>query len=235
MGRISELREDRDQVPPIWCSQRLPAPGSQWDTQKRLRLPPPSTLCELSVRSFCYALDCLEERIIPTKGFLLDYSTHGCVLASSLQSCPTLCDPMDCSPPGSSVHGLLQARILEWVAMPCSRGSSWPRDRTQVSYASRVGRWPWWLRWWRIYLQCGRPGFNPWFGKIPWRREQLPTPVFWPGEFHGQRRLAVYSPWGSQRVGHEWATFTLSLSLPLTPPGKPIQHTHSHVNITEHG
>ena len=42
--------------------------------------------------------------------------------AKSLQSCPTLCNPMDCSPPGSSVHGILQARVLEWVAMPCSRG-----------------------------------------------------------------------------------------------------------------
>ena len=49
------------------------------------------------------------------------------------QSCPTLCDPMDCSPPGSSVHGILQARILEWVAVSFSRGSSQPRDRTQVS------------------------------------------------------------------------------------------------------
>ena len=45
-----------------------------------------------------------------------------------LQSYPTLCNPMDSSPPGSSVHGILQARILEWVAMPCSRGSSGPRD-----------------------------------------------------------------------------------------------------------
>ena len=53
--------------------------------------------------------------------------------AQSPQSCPTLCDPMDCSPPGSSVHGILQARILEWVAMPSSRGSSWPRDQTGVS------------------------------------------------------------------------------------------------------
>ena len=49
------------------------------------------------------------------------------------QSCPTLCNPMDCSLPGSSVHRILQARILEWVAMPSSRGSSSPRDRTQVS------------------------------------------------------------------------------------------------------
>ena len=50
------------------------------------------------------------------------------------QSCPILCDPMDCSPPDSSVHGILQARILEWVAIPFSRGSSWPRDWTQVSW-----------------------------------------------------------------------------------------------------
>ena len=49
------------------------------------------------------------------------------------QSCPTLCDPVDCSPPGSSVHGILQARVLEWVAISFSRGSSRPRDQTQVS------------------------------------------------------------------------------------------------------
>ena len=45
-------------------------------------------------------------------------------------------------------------------------------------------------------LQCRRPGFDPWVGKIPWRREWLPTLVFLPGEFHGQRSLAGYSPWG---------------------------------------
>ena len=49
------------------------------------------------------------------------------------QSCPTLCDPVDCSPPGSSVHGILQARILEWVAISFSREASQPRDRTQIS------------------------------------------------------------------------------------------------------
>ena len=49
------------------------------------------------------------------------------------QSCPTLCDPMDCRLPGSSVHGILQVRILEWVAIPFSRGSSQPKNRTQVS------------------------------------------------------------------------------------------------------
>ena len=61
--------------------------------------------------------------------------------AKMLQSCLTLRDPMDCSPPGSSVHGTLPARILEWVAMPSSRGSSWPRDWTGIVYLSCTGGW----------------------------------------------------------------------------------------------
>ena len=68
----------------------------------------------------------------------LPQSTHAC--AQSLQSCQTLYNPMDCSPPGSSVHGILQARILEWVAVFSSRGSSQSRNRTQVSYVSCIGR-----------------------------------------------------------------------------------------------
>ena len=59
---------------------------------------------------------------------LADYLIIACVPAKSLQSCLTLCDPMDCSPPGSSVHGILQARILEWVALLSSRESSQLRD-----------------------------------------------------------------------------------------------------------
>ena len=50
------------------------------------------------------------------------------------QSCPTLCNPMDCSLSGSSVHGILQARILEWVAIPFSEGSSPPKEQTRVSH-----------------------------------------------------------------------------------------------------
>ena len=60
--------------------------------------------------------------------------------AKSLQLCRTLCHPMDRSLPGSSVHRIPQARILEWVAMPSSRGSSQPRDPTHVSYISCMGR-----------------------------------------------------------------------------------------------
>ena len=58
----------------------------------------------------------------------------GCVDAKSLQSCPTLHNPVDCSLPGSSIHWIFQARILAWLAMPCSRASSQCRDRTHVSY-----------------------------------------------------------------------------------------------------
>ena len=60
---------------------------------------------------------------------------HVCSIAPS---CPTLCDPMDCSPPGSSVHGIIQARILEYVCISSSRASSWHRDKTRVSC---IGRW----------------------------------------------------------------------------------------------
>ena len=58
-----------------------------------------------------------------------------------LQSCPTHYDPMDCITPGSSVHEILQAGTLEWVAMPSSRGSSQPRDQTSVSSVFCLGRW----------------------------------------------------------------------------------------------
>ena len=63
---------------------------------------------------------------------------NGVAVVVVAQSCLTLCDPMDCNLPGSSVHGILQARIQEWVAISISRGSSQPRDQTWVSFI--VGR-----------------------------------------------------------------------------------------------
>ena len=66
-------------------------------------------------------------------GFFVCLFYYVCMGAQSLESCPILCSLMDCSPPGSSVHRILQARILEWVAMPFPRGSSQPWDQTQVS------------------------------------------------------------------------------------------------------
>jgi len=81
--------------------------------------------------------------------------TFGCCLVTQL--CPTLWDPMDCSPPGSSVNGISQARILEWVAISFSRGSSSPRDRTQVFWVGRriLCHWATWeplqpFVWWHL-------------------------------------------------------------------------------------
>ena len=69
--------------------------------------------------------------LTPGEGYQLSSLYCRCVLVA--QSCLTLCHPMDCSPPGSSVHGILQARILEWVAISFSRETSQPRNWTQVS------------------------------------------------------------------------------------------------------
>ena len=70
-----------------------------------------------------------------------DGKNYGLSFAQWLQSCPTLWKPMDYSPPGSSVHGIVQVRILEWVAMPSSRGSSRPRDQTHVCLHILHCRW----------------------------------------------------------------------------------------------
>ena len=121
--------------------------------------------------------------------WILSFLT-GSMCYTVLQLCLTFCDPMDCSPPSSSVHGILLARILEWVAMPSSRGSSWLRDWTCVSKVfphSSISK--------IVCLQCRRPGFDSWVRKIPWRRKWQPIPVFLLGESHGQRSLAGYSLW----------------------------------------
>ena len=88
----------------------------------------------------------LLQEIFPTQGLnpgllhcrqilycLRHQGSPGVGVSEVAQSCPTLCDPMDCSLPGSSIRGSLQARVLEWVAVSFSRRSSQPRDRTRVS------------------------------------------------------------------------------------------------------
>ena len=139
---------------------------------------------------------------------------------------------MDCSPWGSSVHRILWVRILEWVAISYSREFSQPRDWTWVS--CMAGRfftiWATSEAWtlpkssWKARIQPAGdfPGslvvktlsshrrgcrFNPWVGKITWRRAWHPTPAFLPGEFHGQRSLAGYSSWGHKELDTtEWPT-----------------------------
>ena len=170
--------------------------------------------------------------------------------AKSLQSCPTLCDPIDGSPPGSSIPGTLQTRTLEWVAISSSNAWKW---KVKVKLLSRVQLFatPWTEAyqsppsmgfsrqeyWSGVPLPspavmhkrnlivetslvdeivkesaCRKPMFHPWVGKIPWRRKWQPTPVFFPGESH-DRGAWQATVLGLQRVGHGWATKHF-LSLP---------------------
>ena len=86
----------------------------------------------------------------------------------------------------------------------------------ELSYSSALSGLPWWLRQCRVCLQCWRPRSDAWDGKIPWKGEWLPTPVFFSGEFHGQRSLSGLQSMVSQRVGHDWTnTFTHTSPPPL--------------------
>ena len=76
-----------------------------------------------------------------SKFFSFYYYRYVPCVSSVAQLCLTLWEPMDCSLPGSSVHGISQAKILEWVAIACSRVSSWPKDRTHVSSVSCTVKW----------------------------------------------------------------------------------------------
>ena len=99
--------------------------------------------------------------------------------SEAAQSCPTLSDPMDCSLPGSSVHGF--SRQEYWSGVPL------PSPTSQ-------------------YRRPKRHKFDPWVRKIPWKRAWQPTLVFWPGESHGQRSLAGYSPSGCKELDTTEAT-----------------------------
>ena len=83
----------------------------------------------------------------------------------SVQLCPTPRDSMDCSLPGSCVHGFLQARILEWVAMPCSRGSSPPRDSTHV-FCITARLFIHWATWEAPYRKTKMPKLTPYFSGL---------------------------------------------------------------------
>ena len=73
--------------------------------------------------------------------FFLPHEPHVCVPAQSFSCVCLFCDSVDCSPPVSSVHGIILARILEWVAISSDRGSSWPRDWTLISCVSCIGKY----------------------------------------------------------------------------------------------
>ena len=86
---------------------------------------------------------------------------------------------------------------------------------------------PWWLSGKESACQCRRPRFDPWVGKIPWRREWQPTPVFLPGESHGQGSLAGYSPWGRKESDMTWrlnSNTNMSSVSPLFLPPVLTEH-----------
>ena len=91
----------------------------------------PISLYNTSVGHLCSLALCFQ---------VLGFTLLACVHAKALQSCPIFCDPMDWSLPASSAHEILQPRLLECIAMLSSRGSSWPRNQTPVSYVSCIGR-----------------------------------------------------------------------------------------------
>ena len=127
-----------------------------------------------------------------------------CVCVLVILSCLTLCDPMDCSPPGSSVHGILQARILERVAISSSRRSSQPRDRTQVSHIagdSLLSEPPGKSK--KVFTThpCDSAGKE----SVCNAREIWLWSLGWEDPLKNSMDCIVM---GSQRVGHDWATFT---------------------------
>ena len=138
------------------------------------------------------------------------------------QSYPALCNPMEYSPPGFSVHGILQARILEWVAIPFSRGSSRPRDGTQVSSVSCTAGG--FFTVWAIREARHTVQFHAIYAVYTiWRRQLHPTPVLLPGKSHGRRSLVGCSPWGCRGSGTtERLHFPFSLSCLGEGNGNPL-------------
>ena len=115
----------------------------------------------------------------------------------------------------SDVETVLMPRETQTTATPTlwSQTSSW-RTKSLTFFHYPQGGLPWWLSWLRICLQCGRPRFNSWVGKIAWKREWLSTAVFRPGEFH-----ELYSPRGGKGLDMtEWLPPSLSPSTTIYHP-----------------
>ena len=112
--------------------------------------------------------------------------------------------------------------------MPEGRGGCGPYPGMYYSTTLLPGL-PWWLRWQIIYLWCRRPRFNPWVGKIPWRRKWQPSPVFFPGKSQGS--LAGYSSWGHKELDMtEWPKNSIQ---PYSSPA-PTSPVHAHTYIRTH-
>ena len=125
---------------------RTPAPSVSFSLLPSLSLCPESYFSlsflfpQIFIKSFLRYCSWNSEHNTNPYNLVGKWTLKKCMHAQSFQSCPTLCNPMDYSLPGSSVHGILQARILEWVAISFSRGSSQHRNETCISNVSYIGR-----------------------------------------------------------------------------------------------
>ena len=126
-------------------------------------------------------------------------------VCSVAKSCLTLCDhPRDRSPPGFSVHAILQARILEWVAISCSRRSSWPRDLTHVSWVSQVP----------LTIKLIKLGAK-WILPDPWGScvyISISSTKSWVGLFNGKLREieTIFCPMLSITLLQNWRAYSFS-------------------------
>ena len=116
----------------IACQIPLSMGFSRQEYWSGLPFPPPGDLPDPGVEPTSPALI--------GRFFTTEQQGEALLLLEEVSNYVTLCDPRACSPPGSSVHGIFQARILEWVAISSSRGSSQPRGRTHISSVSCIGR-----------------------------------------------------------------------------------------------
>ena len=128
--------------------------------------------------------------------------------------------PEDALDKGMATHfSILAWRILmdrgAWRTAVSGVTKSQTRLNTHAHTHTYIYGFPWWISGKESTCQCGRHRFDPWAGKIFWRRQWQPTPVFLPGKSHGHRSLVGYSPWHHKRVGHDLATKQQQQKFPL--------------------
>ena len=179
--------------------------------------------------------------------WMFSVCVHACVL-SHFSRVWLFATPWSIAHQAPLSMGILQVRILEWVAMPSSRRSSRPRDQTCVSYVSCIGKHvlyhytTWeahirqykmiWCSYQSLYISCSFP-LVQWsiiildkYSKVMRRRQWYPTPVLLPGKSHGRRSLVGYSPWGHKESDTtERLHFHFSLSCIGEGNGNPLQYS----------
>ena len=156
--------------PPSPFTPRIQKPGIQVTPAKSSLR---GTKINNKIRNSIYFLTHNPVRMLGSDGIPFEWKVH----RGAISPVPNPCNKNRTCPPYTSIN--------RWM------------DREEVAYAYGLYRW---LRGKESTCQCRRCGFDPWAGKISWRRKGQPIPVFLPAKFHGQKSLVGYSPWGCERV-----------------------------------